>query len=69
VGNEEKAKMTAPFLNVVALRDDLVPASSSKALNDIIGNQDKSIIELNSRQVGPIIEPRAHKEICPKVGE
>lgn len=63
------AKITAPFLNVVASRDDLVSASSSKALNDVIGTQDKSIIELNSGHVGLIIGSRAYKEIWPKVGE
>lgn len=62
-------KITAPFLNLIASRDDLVSASSSKALNNVVGSQDKSIMELNSGHVGLIIGSRAHKEIWPKVGE
>jgi polyhydroxyalkanoate synthase len=63
------AKITAPFLNVIALRDDLVSASSSKALNNAIGSHDVSTMEFNSGHVGLIIGSRAHKEIWPKVGE
>jgi len=63
------SKITAPFLNVIAIKDDLVSASSSKALNNVIGSRDKSIIELNSGHVGLIIGSTGHKEIWPKVGE
>jgi fermentation-respiration switch protein FrsA (DUF1100 family) len=52
----------APFLNVIAQKDDLVPPASSTALNDAVGSKDKSIIEFPSAQ-------RAHKEVWPKVGE
>jgi len=50
----------APFLNVLAQKDDLVPPASSTALNDAVGSKDKSIIEFPSGHVG-LIGQRAHK--------
>ena len=59
----------APFLNVVAQKDDLVPLASSTALNDAVGSKDKSVIEFPSGHVGLIIGQRAHKDVWPKVGD
>ncbi|HYA82521.1 MAG TPA: alpha/beta fold hydrolase [Candidatus Bathyarchaeia archaeon] len=59
----------APYLNVVAQKDDLVAPASSTALNDAVGSKDKSIIEFPSGHVGLIMGQRAHKEVWPKVGE
>jgi len=50
-----------PFLNVVAQRDDLVPAPSSIALNKAVGSVDKSVVEYDSGHVGLIIGQRAQK--------
>ncbi len=58
----------APFLNLVAQKDDLVPPDSSKALNDAVGSKDKSMIDFPSGHVGLVIGHRAHKEVWPKVG-
>jgi polyhydroxyalkanoate synthase subunit PhaC len=59
-----------PFLNVVAKRDDLVAAESSKALNNALTeSHDKSLIEFNSGHVGLMIGKNAHRELWPKVGE
>ena len=63
------SKINHPFLNIVASRDDLVAPESSKALNDVIGSLDKSIIEFNSGHVGACISSRAHNELWPTVGE
>jgi class III poly(R)-hydroxyalkanoic acid synthase PhaC subunit len=62
-------KIKAPFLNVIASKDDLVAPASSKALNEVIGSSDKSVLEFNSGHVGACIGSRAHKELWPKVGE
>jgi len=61
----------APFLNVVAQKDDLVPPASSTALNDAVGSKDKSIIEFSSGHVGLIMVSGQcpHKEVWPKVGD
>ena len=58
----------APFLNIIAQKDDLVTPASSIALNNVIGSKDKSIIKFPSGHVGLIIGQRAHKEVWPKVG-
>jgi polyhydroxyalkanoate synthase subunit PhaC len=59
----------APYLNVVAQKDDLVAPASSTALNNVVGSKDKSIIEFPSGHVGLIMGQRAHKEVWPKVGD
>jgi polyhydroxyalkanoate synthase subunit PhaC len=61
-------KINHPFLNVIASKDDLVAPASSKALNDMIGSSDKSIMEFNSGHVGACISSRAHEELWPSVG-
>jgi polyhydroxyalkanoate synthase subunit PhaC len=58
----------APFLNVIAQKDDLVAPASSTALNNV-GSKDKSTIESPSGHVGLIIGQSSHKEVWPKVGE
>ena len=58
----------APFLNVVAQKDDLVAPASTTALNKVVGSKEKSIIEFPSGHVGLITGQRAHKEVWPKVG-
>jgi polyhydroxyalkanoate synthase subunit PhaC len=61
--------ITAPFLNIVAKKDDLVAPDSSKALNDAVGSNHKTLMEFNSGHVGACISTQAHKELWPKVGE
>ena len=63
------SKIKQPFLNVIAKKDDLVDPQSSRAINDVIGSVDKSIIEFNSGHVGACISSRAHEELWPKVGD
>ena len=60
--------ITNPYLNIVATKDDLVAPKSSKALNDIVGSEDKGLIEFDSGHVGACIGSKAHKELWPKVG-
>lgn len=63
------SKIKQPFLNVIAKKDDLVDPASSRAINDVIGSVDKSILEFDSGHVGACISSRAHKELWPKVGD
>ena len=63
------SEIKQPFLNVIAKKDDLVDPQSSRAINDVIGSVDKSIIEFNSGHVGACISSRAHEELWPKVGD
>lgn len=66
--NVDLKNITAPFLNIVAQEDDLVSPQSSMALNNAVGNKDKSMIEFPSGHVGLVIGQQAHKEVWPKVG-
>ena len=63
------SKIKVPFVQIIASKDDLVAPASSRALNDVIGSADKSIIEFDSGHVGACIGSRAHKELWPKVGK
>lgn len=63
------SKINHPFLNIIASKDDLVAPASSKALNDVVGSSDKTIIEFDSGHVGACISTRAHKELWPAVGD
>ena len=62
--------ITAPYLNVVAQKDDLVAPESSKALNSALTkSSDKKLIEFGSGHVGLMIGNKAHTELWPKVGQ
>lgn len=72
VGNDQKVdltKVTMPYLNIVASKDDLVAPESSRALNAAVGSKDKRIIEFKSGHVGACISPEAHKTLWPQVGQ
>lgn len=58
----------SPYLNVIASNDDLVAPASSRAINNVIGSTDKTILEFKSGHVGACISPKAHRELWPKVG-
>jgi polyhydroxyalkanoate synthase len=72
IGNRQIVNLkniTIPLLNIFARKDDLVAPNSSKALNDAVGSNDKSLMEFNSGHVGTCISSPAHRELWPKVGE
>jgi polyhydroxyalkanoate synthase len=60
--------ISMPYLNILATKDDLVAPNSSKALNDVVGSDDKSLLEFDSGHVGACIGSKAHKELWSKVG-
>lgn len=62
-------KITVPFLNILAKKDDLVAPNSSRVLNDTVSSTDKNLMEFDSGHVGACISPQAHHELWPKVGE
>lgn len=62
------SKIKQPFLNVIATRDDLVAPESSRAINEVIGSTDKSIIEFDSSHIEACTSSSAHKELWPSVG-
>ena len=72
IGNDQRidlANVKMPYLNIIAANDDLVAPESSRALNNVIGSNNKTILEFKSGHVGACISPQAHSELWPKVGE
>ena len=61
-------KITMPILNIVGSRDDLVPPQSSKTIMNVIGSEDKKLIEFPTGHVGLCIGKKAHKQLWPEVG-
>ena len=57
----------APLLNVYAEYDHLVPPSSSKALNDLVGSTDKETISFGVGHIGMYVSSKSKKEITPKI--
>jgi poly(3-hydroxyalkanoate) synthetase len=45
-------RITCPVLNLMALRDDLVPPAQSQPFNDLVGSQDKESITLPTGHIG-----------------
>lgn len=71
ISNNQRVDLTnikAPYLNVIASNDDLVAPVSSRAINNVIGSSDKTILEIKSGHVGACISPKAHSELWPRVG-
>ncbi len=59
-------RITCPVLNLVATRDDLVPASQSEPLNELVGSQDKSVLRLEAGHIGLAMGTKAQKELWPQ---
>ena len=57
----------APLLNVYAEYDHLVPPSSSKALNDLVGSTDTETISFGVGHIGMYVSSKSKKEITPKI--
>jgi polyhydroxyalkanoate synthase len=53
----------------MATRDDLVPCAQSKPFNDLVGSEDKEIMELNAGHIGLAVGSRAQRELWPKAVE
>jgi polyhydroxyalkanoate synthase len=60
--------ITIPVLDIVGIKDDLVPPSSSTSVMDVIGSTDKKLIEFPTGHVGLCIGTGAHEKLWPEVG-
>lgn len=59
--------ITMPVLNIVGLKDDLVPPESSRSIMDNIKSTDKQLIEFPTGHVGLCISKKAHQKLWPEV--
>jgi polyhydroxyalkanoate synthase len=62
-------KLTMPLLNIFATEDHLVPPSSTKPLNDLVGSQDKQLYEFPGGHIGVFVGGRSQKELAPTIAK
>jgi polyhydroxyalkanoate synthase len=69
VGNDlvDLKKLTAPLLNVVALRDHICAPPSSRALMSLCGSSDKQLVEFETGHIGMSTSHRSHAELWPRI--
>ena len=60
-------RITMPLLNVFGTKDNLIPASSSKALTKAVGSKDKEEAVFPVGHAGIVASATSQKEIAPKI--
>ncbi len=61
--------ITMPLLNIYAKADHLVPPSSTKPLNDLVGSKDKSLYEFKGGHIGVFVGSRSQNELAPNIAK
>jgi polyhydroxyalkanoate synthase subunit PhaC len=59
-------KIVCPLLNLMATQDDLVPPSQSRPLNDLVGSDDRTVMEIPAGHIGLAVGSKAQKDLWPK---
>jgi polyhydroxyalkanoate synthase len=59
-------KVTVPVLNIVAMKDTIIPPESSLALKGHVGSKDYTLLTLDAGHIGLSVSRRAHKDLWPK---
>jgi polyhydroxyalkanoate synthase len=69
VGGErlDLGRLTAPLLNVVALRDHICAPPASRALMPLVGSADKQLLEFDTGHIGLTTSRRSHAELWPQI--
>ncbi len=62
-------KVTMPLLNIYAIADHIVPPSSTKPLNDLVGSTDKELYEFKGGHIGVFVGSKSQKELAPAIAE
>jgi len=60
-------KVTMPLLNIYAVGDHIVPPSSTRPLNDLVGSRDKELYEFKGGHIGVFVGSKSQKELAPAV--
>jgi polyhydroxyalkanoate synthase len=63
------AQLEAPLLNVVASKDYICPAQSSKALNALVSSQDRQVLEVPGGHISIVAGVEAPRELWPQLAE
>lgn len=61
--------ITMPLLNIYAIADHLVPPSSTKPLNDLVGSTDKALYEFKGGHIGVFVGSKSQKELAPAIAK
>jgi polyhydroxyalkanoate synthase len=61
------SNIKAPLLNIYAAQDHIVPPSSTKPLNDLVGSTDKQLYEFPGGHIGVFTGSRSQKELAPTI--
>ena len=62
-------KITMPLLNIYASADHIVPPSTTKPLNDLVGSTDKSLFEFPGGHVGIFVSSKSQKVLAPFIAQ
>jgi polyhydroxyalkanoate synthase len=62
-------KVTMPLLNVFAEKDHLVPPSSSRPLNELVGSKDTETLSFPGGHIGIYVSSKSQKEVAPAVAK
>jgi polyhydroxyalkanoate synthase len=61
--------VVCPLLNIYAVADHIVPPSSTKPLNDLVGSTDKELYEFKGGHIGVFVGGASQKELAPAIGK
>lgn len=61
--------LTAPILTIYASEDHIVPPSSTKPLNNLVGSKDKELYEFPGGHIGVFTGGRSQKELGPTIAK
>jgi polyhydroxyalkanoate synthase len=62
-------KLTAPLLNVIALRDHICAPPSSRALMSLVGSKHKEVMEFDTGHIGLTTSRRSLGELWPRIAD
>ncbi len=62
-------KLTMPILNVIALKDHIVPPPTSRPLREYVGSDQYEELELNVGHIGTFVSNRANRALSEKLAE
>ena len=61
--------ISMPILTIYAAEDHLVPPSSTKPLNELVGSTDKTLYEFPGGHIGVFVGARSQKELGPTIAK
>ncbi|HXU72516.1 MAG TPA: alpha/beta fold hydrolase [Polyangia bacterium] len=65
----ELSKLTAPLLNVIALRDHICAPPSARALMPLVGSTKKEVMEFDTGHIGLTTSRRSLAELWPRIAD